>query len=75
MSVESNQRASASDLFQTITHLSEEMQVPFDEIQEIYTSEVNQLTAEARIQQFVSLLAIGRTRTILRKRRMRSVKG
>ncbi len=63
----------SSDLAQRIADLSEKMQVPFDEVHEIYTSEVNRLAAEARIQQFVSILAIGRTRTLLRQSRIGSV--
>ncbi len=62
----------ANDLTQTIVHLSEKMQVSLDEVHQIYSSEFSRLAAEARIQQFVSILAIGRTRTILRESRMRS---
>ncbi len=62
----------SNDLFQTITHLSEEMQVPLDRIHEIYVGEVNRLAAQARIQQYVSVLALGRTRTIVRESRMGS---
>jgi len=70
MSADSIQTAQASgDLSQTIAHLSEKMQVPLDRIQEIYAGEVDRLAAAARIQQFVSILAIGRTRTILRESR------
>jgi hypothetical protein len=70
MSADSAQTAQASsDLSQTMTHLSKKMQVPLDRIHEIYAGEVNRLAAEARIHQFVSILAIGRTRTILRESR------
>ncbi len=59
----------SGDSSQTIAQLSEKMQVPLDQIQAIYADEVDRLAAEARIQQFVSILAISRTRTILRKLR------
>lgn len=72
MNADSNPGGSASELSRTIRHLSEKMQVPLERIEEIYTGEVNRLTAEARLQQFVGVLALHRTRTILRERRASS---
>jgi hypothetical protein len=75
MSADSTPKAGASsDLSQTIRHLSEQMQVPLERIQEIYAREVNRLTAEARLHQFVGVLALGRTRTLLRESRARSAR-
>lgn len=62
----------SSDLLQTIRHLAEEMRVPMDEIEQIYSHEVHRLETEARIQSFVGVLAISRTRTILREKQERS---
>ncbi len=63
----------ANDLAQTIAQLSAKMEVSFDQVREIYSGEVNRLAAEARIQQFVGILAMRRTRNILRENRTRSV--
>ncbi len=62
----------SGDLLQKIRHLAEEMQVPIDEIEQIYSNELHRLEAEARIQSFVGVLAIKRTRTILRVKKERS---
>ncbi len=59
----------SGDLSRRIAHLSDKMQVPLDQIEEIYAGEVDRLAADARLQQFVSILAIGRTRAILQRRR------
>lgn len=63
-----------TELAQAIAHISEKMQIPLDEVHEIYSCEVSRLAAEARLHQFVSILAIGRTRSILRKSRVRPVR-
>lgn len=75
MSEELKQAARASgDASLTMAHLSEKMRVPLNEIEELYTGEVNRLAAEAPIQQFVSTLAIARTLRILRESRIRSAR-
>lgn len=55
----------SDELSQVIVHLSEQTQVPVSEVEEIYASEFERLTKQARIQMFVSVLAIGRARTLL----------
>lgn len=69
MTANSTLGGAVGEVSQTIRHLSEKMQVPLERIEEIYTGEVNRLAAEARLQQFVGILALHRTRSILRERR------
>lgn len=52
-----------------LMHLSELTRVSVEEIERIYADEVCRLAAEARIQTYVGVIAIGRTRELLRRGR------
>ena len=75
MSAAELQPARPSDLLQAITHLSEKTEVPVQEIEAIYSQEVDRLAADARIKTFVGILALGRTRTILHQHKPHAAPG
>ena len=66
MSTTASTKAS-DDLKHHIVHLSQVSQVSIDEIERIYAAEVRRLACEARIQTFVGVLALGRTRDLLHR--------
>jgi hypothetical protein len=49
-----------------IARLSRELQVPLQEVREIYGAQLERLAADARIQSFLGVLATRNTRDILR---------
>ena len=49
-----------------IARLSHKLQVPLQEVREIYGSQLERLTADARIHKFIDVLALRNTREILR---------
>jgi len=49
-----------------ITKLSHELEVPLHEVREIYRAQLERLSADARIQSFLGVLAMRNTRDILR---------
>jgi hypothetical protein len=60
----------ASEALRVMAHLSETMQVPINAIQEIYSTEFDRLEMDARIRTFIGVLALARTRTLLRQRKL-----
>jgi len=49
-----------------IARLSHKLHVPLHEVREIYGEQLERLAADARVQSFVSVLALRNTRDILR---------
>jgi signal transduction histidine kinase len=64
--------AASQSLDQTAEHggviarLSHELRVPLHEVRKIYGAQLERLTADARIQKFLGVLALRNTRDILR---------
>ena len=56
----------AADHIETIGALSEKLHVPVQEVSEIYRIEFNRLARVARIPNYLGLLAVSNTRSILR---------
>jgi Protein of unknown function (DUF3562) len=65
----------STELSRSVASLANRMQVPVNKIEEIYSNELSRLTAEARLQMFVGVLAISRTRDILRQNQRRRAHG
>lgn len=53
-----------------VASLSDELNMPEQEVDEIFTREFDRLAAQARIPTFLVVLAMRNTRTILRERRL-----
>ena len=49
-----------------IARLSDNLNVPVDEVREIYWEQLDRLAAEARIPSFLTVLAVRNTRSVLR---------
>lgn len=65
----------STELPRSVASLATRMHIPVNKIEEIYSNELNRLTAEARLQMFVGVLAISRTRDILRQNHRRRTHG
>ena len=59
-------RASRTDAAHLVAALAERMQVPFEQVDEIYWEQVDRLAADARIHDFLAVLALRNARAILR---------
>ena len=55
-----------ADHEQVIAGLAEQLRVPFHKVSEVYWDQLQRLAAGARIPNFLSVLATGKTRSILR---------
>jgi len=55
-----------SDPAQVLGELSRELNIPFDDVENLYREEFERLASSARISQFISLLAVKNTRRALR---------
>jgi uncharacterized protein (DUF2126 family) len=55
------------DRAKTIKALSDKLQVPVQEVGEIYRMEFDRLAREARIPTYLAVLAMSNTRSIMRK--------
>lgn len=61
-----------AEFAQAVKSLAEKEQIPLQEVEQIFLKEFSRLASGARIPTFTSLLAIRRTRDILRESRRRS---
>jgi len=61
-----NQTAETYDA-KAVAALSEELQVPADDVVEVYKHEFSRLHAQARIKTYVGILAMSNTKNILYK--------
>ena len=59
-------RTSRTNAGHLIAALAEQLQVPFEQVDEIYWEQVDRLAADARIQDFLVVLALRNARAILR---------
>jgi hypothetical protein len=62
----SKPESSPEDAAHLIKALSEELHVPAQQVGEVYCNQLSILAAEARIQDFVGVLALRNARAILR---------
>jgi Protein of unknown function (DUF3562) len=58
-----------------IARLSDDLDVPLDEVGEIYREQLDRLAAGARIRSFLPLLAARNTRSVLRRVGKRHARG
>ena len=50
-----------------IDTLARELDLPAEQVERVYVEEIKRLDADARIKSFVTVLAAGRVRTVLRQ--------
>jgi len=58
-----------------IAHLSDELNVPAQDVDLVFREQIDHLAAEARITSFIGVLAVRRTRAVLRSRTGRQTPG
>jgi len=58
-----------------VASLSDELHMPIHEVGAIYREQLDRLAAQARIQSFLSVLAVRNTRSVLRARTTRTPAG
>ncbi len=74
MNLHSHQsKSSAIDIGAVAAELSVELQVSQEQAGEIFRAQLTRLSAEARIRDFLPVLALRNTRTILRRSRPRKL--
>ena len=60
------QQLTMRSVAQTIQNLADEFSLPMAKVQQVLSSEIQRLERGARIKQFVLLLAVKRTKEVLR---------